>query len=71
MSDINFLESNKPPSGLPLNCAEAITFCHVQSKCTEYEEGVCCQCKESYYGNGKYCIKKGKQRNYWLSEFCF
>lgn len=58
-----FVESSKPPTGEPISCAEATTFCHVYSKCLEYEEGVCCQCKQNYYGNGKYCVKKGKKYN--------
>lgn len=54
-----FSESNKPIMGVPLSCAEATTFCHVHSKCTEYEEGICCKCNDHYYGNGKNCVKKG------------
>lgn len=56
-----FLDSNKPPIGIPQSCAEASTFCHVNSKCTQYPAGICCQCNPNFYGNGKYCVKKGKK----------
>jgi nidogen (entactin) len=42
----------------PLTCADAPTYCHVEARCTDYEEGFCCQCKKQYYGNGRFCVKK-------------
>jgi nidogen (entactin) len=46
----------------PLTCADAPTYCHVEARCTDYEEGFCCQCKKQYYGNGRFCVKKGVLR---------
>lgn len=46
-------------SDSPENCAEATTYCHVQATCIDYEEGFCCECKKQYYGNGRFCVKKG------------
>lgn len=43
----------------PTTCAKAATYCHSQAVCKEFEAGVCCKCKEYYYGNGRHCIKKG------------
>ncbi|KAJ8969010.1 hypothetical protein NQ317_007371 [Molorchus minor] len=54
--DTNF---GKKPSFAPLSCSEAPTFCHVQARCIDYEEGLCCECDPRYYGNGKFCVKNG------------
>lgn len=43
----------------PTTCAKAVTYCHSQAVCKEFEAGVCCKCKDQYYGNGRHCIKKG------------
>ncbi|XP_075974166.1 nidogen [Anticarsia gemmatalis] len=31
--------------------------CHTEARCIDYPAGICCQCNEGYYGNGKSCIK--------------
>ncbi|KAL1489768.1 hypothetical protein ABEB36_013702 [Hypothenemus hampei] len=41
----------------PLTCAEVPTACHSKGNCIDYKEGFCCQCKPTYFGNGKFCIK--------------
>lgn len=33
------------------------SVCHVQARCVDYQAGICCQCEEGFYGNGKSCIK--------------
>ncbi|KAF7287931.1 hypothetical protein GWI33_000273 [Rhynchophorus ferrugineus] len=38
-------------------CSSTPTACHSHARCHDYEEGFCCQCKEGFYGNGKYCVK--------------
>ncbi|XP_018565224.1 nidogen-2 [Anoplophora glabripennis] len=51
-------EFDKQPSATPTSCSEAASYCHVQAKCIDYEDGFCCECNPRYYGNGKYCIIK-------------
>ncbi|KAG5890814.1 hypothetical protein JTB14_008255 [Gonioctena quinquepunctata] len=53
--DANF---ETKPSGPPQSCREAQTYCHVQAKCNDYEEGFCCECKPQLYGNGRNCVNK-------------
>lgn len=33
------------------------SICHIQARCVDYQAGICCQCNDGYYGNGKSCIK--------------
>lgn len=33
------------------------SVCHVHARCVDYQAGICCQCNEGFYGNGKSCIK--------------
>lgn len=39
-------------------CAQSgPSMCHMQARCVDYQQGICCQCNEGFYGNGKSCIK--------------
>ncbi|XP_013179565.1 PREDICTED: nidogen-1 [Papilio xuthus] len=39
-------------------CAQSgPSVCHIQARCVDYPAGICCQCEEGFYGNGKSCIK--------------
>ncbi|CAG9578155.1 unnamed protein product [Danaus chrysippus] len=39
-------------------CAQSgPSVCHLQARCVDYQAGICCQCNEGFYGNGKSCIK--------------
>lgn len=39
-------------------CAQSgPSVCHLQARCVDYQAGICCQCNDDYYGNGKSCIK--------------
>lgn len=39
-------------------CAQSgPSVCHIQARCVDYQAGICCQCNDGYYGNGKSCIK--------------
>lgn len=39
-------------------CAQSgPSVCHMQARCVDYQAGICCQCSEGFYGNGKSCIK--------------
>lgn len=33
------------------------SVCHMHARCVDYQAGICCQCNEGFYGNGKSCIK--------------
>lgn len=33
------------------------SVCHMQARCVDYQAGICCQCNQGYYGNGRSCIK--------------
>lgn len=33
------------------------SVCHTHARCVDYQAGICCQCNEGFYGNGKSCIK--------------
>lgn len=33
------------------------SVCHIQARCVDYQAGICCQCNEGFYGNGKSCVK--------------
>lgn len=40
------------------NCIEGgPSVCHFQARCVDYQRGICCQCNEGFYGNGKSCVK--------------
>ncbi|KAK4886874.1 hypothetical protein RN001_003145 [Aquatica leii] len=49
----NIIESDVPKS-----CERGASQCHAFAKCIDYSDGFCCSCRELYYGNGKFCIKK-------------
>ncbi|XP_045494684.1 nidogen [Colias croceus] len=39
-------------------CAQSgPSVCHLQARCIDYPAGICCQCNDGFYGNGKSCIK--------------
>ncbi|XP_013187804.1 nidogen [Amyelois transitella] len=39
-------------------CAQSgPSMCHMQARCVDYQAGICCQCNDGFYGNGKSCIK--------------
>lgn len=39
-------------------CAQSgPSVCHLQARCVDYQAGICCQCNNGFYGNGKSCIK--------------
>ncbi|KAK9738878.1 Calcium-binding EGF domain [Popillia japonica] len=42
---------------LPKTCAQTSTQCHSNAKCVDFDDGICCQCNNNYYGNGKFCVK--------------
>ncbi|KAK5643749.1 hypothetical protein RI129_007594 [Pyrocoelia pectoralis] len=42
----------------PKSCEKGASQCHGFGKCVDYSEGYCCSCRELYYGNGKFCVKK-------------
>lgn len=29
----------------------------MEARCVDYSDGICCQCKDGFYGNGKSCVK--------------
>lgn len=33
------------------------SVCHLNAKCVDYQAGICCECNDGYYGNGKTCIR--------------
>ncbi|XP_063376087.1 nidogen [Cydia fagiglandana] len=40
-------------------CAQSgPSVCHIKARCVDYQAGICCQCNEGYYGNGKSCVKE-------------
>lgn len=50
-TDIDLEEESK-------TCAQSgPSICHMQARCVDYEAGICCQCNEGFYGNGKSCVK--------------
>ncbi|XP_072938855.1 nidogen [Epargyreus clarus] len=39
-------------------CAQSgPSVCHTHARCVDYQAGICCQCNDGFYGNGKSCIK--------------
>ncbi|XP_047508934.1 nidogen [Pieris napi] len=39
-------------------CAQSgPSVCHIQARCVDYQAGICCQCNDGFYGNGKSCVK--------------
>jgi nidogen (entactin) len=39
-------------------CAQsALSVCHIQARCVDYQAGICCKCNDGFYGNGRSCIK--------------
>ncbi|XP_059051418.1 nidogen-like [Achroia grisella] len=50
-TDFDFEEESK-------TCAQSgPSLCHTRARCVDYEAGICCQCNEGFYGNGKSCVK--------------
>lgn len=47
-------------NGIPKSCEKGSSYCHGFAKCVDYTEGFCCVCRKQYYGNGKFCVKKGQ-----------
>lgn len=63
--DENVLEPDINNKGIsefaqPKSCEKGYLQCHTNAKCQNYPDGFCCQCKQQYYGNGRFCIKRGK-----------
>ena len=49
--------SHQEETSQPLTCAHGGRLqCHSSSICEDTQDGFCCKCKESYYGNGYSCI---------------
>lgn len=55
----DLVEDDIISKGPPHTCEEAKTYCHDQASCKSYPVGFCCECKQQYYGNGIFCVKKG------------
>lgn len=56
-------------SEVPDRCETTFDPCPQEADCEQYSIGFCCKCKEGYIGNGRQCIKLGKElinkiRNY-------
>lgn len=50
-NEVEFEEESK-------TCAQSgPSVCHMHARCVDYQAGICCQCNEGFYGNGKYCVK--------------
>lgn len=41
------------------SCALGSTMCHSQGTCVDHNPGFCCQCGQSWFGNGRTCLPKG------------
>ncbi|KAF5302810.1 hypothetical protein FQA39_LY01990 [Lamprigera yunnana] len=50
--------NNVVENDAPKSCERGASICHAFAKCIDYSDGFCCSCRELYYGNGKFCIKK-------------
>ncbi|XP_031340654.1 nidogen-like [Photinus pyralis] len=61
-SDANIEEpdtyNNVVDNTVPKSCEKGASQCHGFAKCIDHAEGFCCSCRELYYGNGKFCVKK-------------
>ncbi|XP_023223735.1 nidogen-1-like [Centruroides sculpturatus] len=42
------------------SCANTLLPCPPTSKCVDYEEGFCCKCLNTHFGNGRNCLLKGE-----------
>lgn len=50
--------SQQEETAMPTSCSTGGRLqCHSMATCEDIQDGFCCKCKESYYGNGYSCIK--------------
>ncbi|XP_067119899.1 nidogen [Centruroides vittatus] len=42
------------------SCANTLLPCPPTSKCVDYEQGFCCKCLNTHFGNGRNCLLKGE-----------
>uniref|UniRef100_A0A0N4ZRM0 Nidogen-like protein n=1 Tax=Parastrongyloides trichosuri TaxID=131310 RepID=A0A0N4ZRM0_PARTI len=52
----NPIEYSRDNKGVCAHKEQSEMICSRDGNCIDYAEGYCCECKENYYGNGKYCI---------------
>ena len=55
-------ESSLSLKGLE-TCANTNFPCLSSAKCLEYNTGICCECQNGFYGNGRSCLVSSKHRN--------